>query len=420
MLGGYTASGQGGTQLIDPTRTAIGAITGLGTGAATRGLINTGAAAVSPTGGALKPLYDEGVQGITVGQRLGAKEGWIPRALNRMEQGVGSIPFFGAIQGSARNAPIAEMQRGAFNMALRELGDQLPDKVMKGTAAQGYMKKAFDRAYDKARSAMSVKLDGQWTNDFGQLLQDVKTLDPADATTFENIAKIIGNKISKAGGTLNGDQYKHLVEILGDKIGAQAKKPGGSELGVAVANLKQLLDDAARRTSGPEAAAALDAVDRGFGKAVIIQHAGLKPGGEVGEFGGKQLLAGVQRGDPTKRSTAFLSGEANMQPYAEAAAKLGQTVADSGTPERLMTAGAATGAMGTSGGAAIVGSNPWIMAPWVLNTAANLPGVRKVVGAAMAPRPSWLKPYADQARSALEASAKYGGPILIPMEQTGE
>lgn len=406
-LGGYVASGQGGTDIIGD-QTLMGAGLGMAGGAAGRGVINGIASTVSPTGGTLRPIYDAGGR-PTVGQRMGAAEGPISgplgRSMNRVEQAFSSVPLVGGIQRASRNASIDQMQRGAFNEALKEIGLTLPDRVSKGVVAHRFAQKAFDDVYDRARSGMQLAPDGQWAQEFGQLQQTVATLDPAAQNTFKTIANGIGARLKASGGTLKGDQYKAVVSKLGEKIGALRSNPrGDTELAAAVESLKEMVDDAARRQSDPAAVALLDQADAGYSKLVVIENAARRRGGQPGEFNGTSLDAAVQQTNKSRRSRAYLRGEATMQDYATAAKQLGDEVPDSGTPERLMT-------MGAVGGLGAI--NPMLAAPYAANTLLNAPGIRQGVGRMMAPSQS---PSAQALAEQLRRRAylgSIGGPLAV-------
>lgn len=406
-LGGYVASGQGGTDIIGD-QTLMGAGLGMVGGAAGRGVINGIASTVSPTGGALRPIYDAGGR-PTVGQRMGAAEGPISgplgRSMNRVEQAFSSVPLVGGIQRASRNASIDQMQRGAFNESLKEIGLTLPDRVSKGVVAHRFAQKAFDDVYDRARSGMQLAPDGQWAQEFGQLQQTVATLDPAAQNTFKTIANGIGARLKASGGTLKGDQYKAVVSKLGEKIGALRSNPrGDTELAAAVESLKEMVDDAARRQSDPAAVALLDQADAGYSKLVVIENAARRRGGQPGEFNGTSLDAAVQQTNKSRRSRAYLRGEATMQDYATAAKQLGDEVPDSGTPERLMT-------MGAVGGLGAI--NPMLAAPYAANTLLNVPGIRQGVGRMMAPSQS---PSAQALAEQLRRRAylgSIGGPLAV-------
>jgi hypothetical protein len=368
--GAYVSSGQGGTQLIDPQNAVKGALVGSVAGAAGRGVTNTVASAVSPTGGALAPLLEAGVR-PTLGQRMGG-------IANRAEQAFTSIPAVGGIQRSARSAAIDEMQTGAFNKALNEIDTELPRGIKKGTQAHAFAQNAFNQVYDKARAGMQFGLDQDFAKDAAAITQDASLLTRDSQGVLKKIADDVGNKLRASGGVLNGDQYKIVQERIGKKIAALRKNPNGDgELADILGDFQTAIDNAARRQSPKAASDLLDKADRGYAKMVIIENAARARGGEPGEFSGVGLDRAVQTTNSSRRSRAYLRGEANMQDYATAARRLGDNVADSGSAERLLT----------NGGMALTAHSvsPLFAIPWAVDTAATLPGVRQVLGSLMTP-----------------------------------
>jgi len=208
------------------------------------------------------------------------------------------------------------------------------------------------------------------------------------------------------GGVLVGQDYKNLVSRIETKVRGLRKNPSGdTELADALEGLSLTLDKAARRHSTPEAVSALDATDRGYVMAVLIEEAGRKAGTEIGEFTGKNLESAILS-NSGRRSRQALRGEAPLQDYAKAGVRLGNNMPDSGTPERLLTGLTAAGSM--SGVAAM--THPLIMAPWVIDTLANLPGGKQAVNLLLSPNRKAL----DPARRKLMERAHLGGLIAAP------
>jgi hypothetical protein len=405
-LGGYVASGQGGTQIADLSNVATGAAFGAGAGAATRGALNSVGAAISPDGGALAPLFKAGVR-PTVGQRLGASESGAGRMLNRAEQAFGSVPLVGGVQRSARNAAVDEMQVGAFNESLGEIGLALPKSIKAGPQRHKFAQNAFDHVYDKARSGMRFTFDEDFINDMVTLTKDGELLTADSQNVVKKIANDIGSKLNASGGQLSGDQYKLVQSRLGKKIAALRSNPNGDgELADLLEGLKTAIDNGARRQSPKEFVELLDKADAGYAKLVVIENASKLRGGDAGTFNGNQLDRAVQSTNKSRRSRAYLRGEAVMQEYASAAKKLGDELPDSGTGERLATMG--------GGAAAAHFISPYALLPWAADTAANLPGVRQTLGTLMAPRPQSIKPGADATRRFLEELARYGSISAVP------
>lgn len=402
-LGGYIASGAEGTDPFSAAAAAGGALAGTAGGVIGRGALNAGGRALSPTGGELAPAYAEGVK-PTIGQRLGG-------IFDRAEQAFASIPAVGGIQRSARNRALKEWQAGAFNRSLREIGEKLPKGVQSGTAAHRHMQQAFNKAYDKARSGMTFRPDGEFAQDFGAVQQEVAALSDQSQRAFTRIVKEVGTRLRARGGVLDGDNYKTAVSKIEAKVRSLRKNPQGDrELADALEGVALALDKGARRHSSPEAAAALDAADRGYASAVMIEEAGRRAGGgDAGEFTGKQLEAAI-RGNSGLRSRKFLSGKHPDQDYAAAGVRLGDNLADSGTPERLMTAGGTLGGMGSL--AHFV--DPITLTPWLADTVANLPGGRQAVNLLLAPNRKAL----DPARQHVLERAHIGG-LLVAAPAAG-
>jgi hypothetical protein len=396
-MGFYIGSGSDGTDPLSLGGGVMGAGAAMAGGAIGRGAINSAARAVSPTGGALREVYKEGGR-PTIGQRIGG-------VADRAEQAFASIPGIGGVQRSARNAAVQDWQAGAFNKALREIGEKLPKGVKSGTSAHAYMQRAFDKAYDKARSGMTFRPDQDFANDLGRIQQDVAALSDQSKNAFRNIIKgNLGNRLAARGGTLGGDDYKRAVSQITKKANKLRNNPQGDhELAAALEDFAAAMDGAARRHSPPEFAKLLDNADRGYAQAALIEGAGKRAGGgEIGEFTGKQLEAEI-RNNSGVRSRRMLSGNALLQDYAAAGVRLGDSVPDSGTPERLMTMG------GLAGMAHFL--DPLTLTPWAIDTAANLPGVRQGVNALIAPN----RPALDPVREAMMRRARLGGAVGAPL-----
>lgn len=403
-MGAYIGSGADGTEMFSGSNALAGAVGGALGGVVGRGAINTAARAISPTGGYLAPAYAEGVQ-PTLGQRLGG-------IADRAEQAFGSIPAVGGIQRAARNNAVEQWQAGAFNQALRDIGTELPKGVRTGTAAHAYMQRSFNQAYDKARSGMTFRRDPEFDKDFTDLVQnEVVALGNDGQRIFKSFVDRGNNLLTARGGTLAGQDYKSLVSRIEAKVRSLRKNPqGDTELADTLEGLSMALDKGARRHSTPEAVQAIDAADRGYVKAVLIEEASRRAGSDMGEFTGKQL-EGAIRNSSGRRSRQALRGEAPLQDYAAAGVRLGNTMPDSGTPERLMYGITAAGGMG--GAAGVI--HPGLMAPWVIDTIASLPGARQAVNLLMAPNRRGL----DPARQRLMERAQLSGALLAaPAAQT--
>lgn len=381
--GAYGALEGSGTDRQQPVVGAVlGGLTGAAGGAAGERVAQGVGRALAPTGGALAPLYAEGVR-PTIGQRFSAR-GIGGGLLNTAEEALGSVPVIGAGIRGAREKARVQFQRGAFNIALREIGDQLPDDISHGTQAHAYTQDAFNRAYDEARSGMSFKPDLDYANDVAALRNDITTSGIYDQAQQKKIGDIINNavvsRLQSSGGQLSGDAYKNATSAI-DKA-AQKLSSSDPIVSDALYQYSDILDSAARRSSSPDAVAAMEAADRGYAKLVRIELASKAAGGgDIGDFTPSQLNRAVQQATGGVRSRAYLRGDALMSDYAQAGLSLSDKLPNSGTVDRALLSTAATGGLGGLGyitpvGAALTGAAGSLYAP----------GVRDVVGAALAPR----------------------------------
>jgi hypothetical protein len=358
----------------------LGALGGAGGGVAGRFLTNSVGRAISPTGGALRELYEAGVR-PTLGQRF-VNSGLVGNAVNATEEALQSIPLAGAAVRGARGKAREQFERGAFNSALTEIGDKLPDEMALGTEPHAYMQRAFSDAYDKARSGMSFVPDAQYQADRAAFAQELgKGVLSADQV--EKVTRILDNVVTsrlQAGqGSLTGDAYK----VAASELGKASKKLSAAEplVADALSEYMNIFDDAARRSSSPEAVALLDAADKGYAKAVRIEQAAAARGAnqEAGRFTPSQFDRAVQQASGGVRSRAYLRGDALMSDYAEAGKALSDRLPDSGTPTRLMT--------GALLGAGTIKMGPAFAVP-VAATMPYMPVARDLATSFLAPRSS--------------------------------
>jgi hypothetical protein len=361
------------------TGAATGAAAGLGGGEAGRFVGRALASTIAPTGGNMAATYARGVY-PTVGQRF-ADSGIVGKAINTGEQALQSVPLAGSMVARAREIPREQFELGAFNEALGEIGQALPKGTKPGTAPNAFAQKAFNDVYDQARSGMQFVPDAQFAQELGAWQQDLMSGVLSQEQT-KRVQAIISNAVGSRvrNGGMNGEGFKAASSALA----AASRKTGNDPLvSDALANFGGLFDNAARRSSNPEAVAMLDAADRGYAKLVRIEQAAAARGGEPGRFSPKQFDRAVQQTSGKVRSKAYLRGDALMQDYADAGRGLSDTLPNSGSAERLMT-GQAVGAGGLGGLGSLIGMGTIakgapLLAPYV-------PGVNHTLTRLIAPR----------------------------------
>jgi hypothetical protein len=372
-----------------------GALSGAAGGVLGRGVVNRIAGAVAPN---VSPevalLRDKGVR-LTPGQAIG------PTA-SRIEEKLVSIPGVGDLIRNGRTRALGDFNRAVINDALRPLGKELPEGL-EGPRAMKFAQQAFDDAYDGARSGMQLAPDAQLAADLADLETRVKggALSRESANRLANIySGRVGRRIQ--AGAVGGDEYKKMVSELG-ALQSSAKKTDG-ELADAIGEMKTHIESAARRSSPPEAVAAMDAADEGYAQFVRAEQAAQMRGGDTGVFTPTQYDAAVQKMDGTVRSRGYLRGDALGQDMASAGKSiLRDAVPNSGTADRALAGGAVLGAGYLSppviGGAGVLG-------------AAYAPGVRDALSWAIAGDRS---PAALAAAGFLRDRAKIGGVLGVPL-----
>lgn len=346
---------------------------------------------IAPTGGNMNALYRAGVK-PTIGQRF-ADRGVVGRAINTTEQALQSVPLVGSAIRGAREEARDQFQIGAFNEALREVGEQLPKGMRPGTDPQAYAQKTFDRVYAEARGAMMFRADDELAQDLAALGPDISTLGPQARGKLKAIMdNQVNNRVTN--GEMSGRDFKRTVSDIGKHIARMRKSQNSEDQALAdvLEGIKSSIDAAARRHSDPDAVALLDAADAGYAKLVRIENAAARVGGEAGTFSPKAFDRAVQKEAGGVRSKSYLRGDALMQDYATAGKNLDDTLPNSGTADRVMT-GYAVG--GPIAGAAIY-ADPATAAVLGGIAAAYAPGVRKVMQTAISPAGPKRKAVSDQ------------------------
>lgn len=392
--------GAAGAGAADDGNRLGGAAGGAGSALA-GGLIGRGVArAVAPSGGGLADLYEAGVR-PTPGQRF-VNSGVAGRALNATEEALQSVPLVGAAITGARQEARDQFQIGAFNSALKEIGEELPKGMKPGTAPHAFAQKKFDDIYDLARSGMQVVPDQQLANDIAALAPDIQALGP---TAQNKLKGILANVIKD---DLSGDTYKRVMSDLGKKIAQNRKGSMADDQALAdvLDEVKGALDSAARRHSDPEAVKLLDAADAGYAKFVRIEEAGMKRSGDAGTFTPTQFDAAVQKTTGGVRSKAYQRGDALMQDYASQGKNLADRLPNSGTADRALTAGG----LATAAGAYI---EPSVAAILGILGLAYAPGARKITTGAFAPAGPTRKAISEQLKRLSPATAGTGAALAL-------
>jgi hypothetical protein len=294
--------------------------------------------AISPkasTDAGVALLKESGVR-PTVGQTLG---GWA----NRAEEKAQSLPIVGDAIAAARRRAVDQLNTAAINRATSPIGVKVDKIGQEGIKEAG---DALSQAYDDVLSGLkSIKFDGQWRQDFGQLKTLAKGLPGPVRGTFNNkVRTLIEDRISPAGGMTS-----QTMKELDSELGQMARRYGRSsvaseqELGDAFMQAQALLRDQVGRNS-PAAAGRLKDINTGWANLVRVEAAGKSAINNEGVFSPAQLNMGIRQADKSTRGRSVSRGTALMQDLGNAGARLGNRVPNSGTADRLILGGAGLGA----------------------------------------------------------------------------
>lgn len=357
-----------------PGETLAGTIIGGVEGAAVGALPFAASRVLSPkTPEAVLDMRDRGIP-MSVGQTLG-----IPNVEANIAK---LLPVGGDVTLAAQRRAFGDLPRAYLDEAAGRIGVPPLDKTLKPTERFGQTQKAFNEAYEKAKSNMFVARDEPFDTavaEFRARLKNGVDFDPVNAKRLEKL--LDDTVVRRLSGKPSGDTYKSLDSLLGKRRAAFGKAQN-DELVSGVDEMQRILRANATRHSDPAAVKFLDDVDEGYSYLIRGEEAAKAAGTPAGDFSPSQLLKAVQKGDISARGRAFARGEARGQEFAERGVEaLGQGATDVAPIER---------GVGLFAG-------PTILSP--VNAAlgiANAPGVRPALNTLIAGRrPEALKEMGD-------------------------
>lgn len=270
-------------------------------------------------------LRNAGVQ-FTPGQLIGG-------VAKHVEDTLTHLPFVGDAITAARARGYQQFNRGAVNDALAHIGQAVPDRVETGHGAIAYAKKAFGNHYDATLARAQLLPDQQFASDVADVAKRATdgTLNAESAAQLQKTAmSVLGHRFQGAN-MLDGQTVKSVVSELRVRAG-QASDPAYKQ---ALSDLGSAVRSAAARSSAPDVAADLANADAGYAKYAVLRRAAATP--ENGVFSPAQLQTASRANDTSVGKGASATGEALLQPYAEAGrAVLPSKVGDSGTGPRTL------------------------------------------------------------------------------------
>ena len=339
----------------------------------------------------VKTLMNEGVT-PTTGQILGG-------GFKRFEEGLSSVPLVGDFIKNAQLRAVEDLNKAAFNRALKPIGKELP-KDITGREAVQFADDALGNAYQKLLPKMTVKADTTFTTGLSNLKQAVDS-GAINQTTKDFFNKWIDNNVTnkfQGQGAITGETLKGIQENFRVKINELSLSTINDERVIAGA-LKQAQDEFRQLVtrSNPNYAKELNAINTGYANFKRVQNAASKLGAEEGIFSPAQLQNAVRAMDKSKDKARFAEGKALMQDLSESGKTvLGSKVPDSGTPYRTMAAILASGGAGVSG-------YPGIAAGLAASPVMYSSGGQKMMAALLAKRPAGAQNFAEQVRNNQQA-----------------
>jgi hypothetical protein len=322
----------------------------VGAGTALGPIVEKAAGVVAPRiTEAAQTLREAGVKNLTPGQAYGG-------FLQRIEQGLSSIPWIGDFVSGAQRRNIQDFDRAVYDKVLGNINKKVPSNLN----GQDAFKFADDQISD-AYNTLVPKLSLPQTVIVGRTEQGgLQTLDDQinsivsaykqdlPEKTPDYVSNIINNYYTKkiAKGDMSGKDLKALESTISKEINKYYRSSEGTqkEAGNTFLKIQGALRDAIE-TANPEYRGELQPINRAFGELQIIKKAASSTAAEEGVFSPKQLQTAVKASDPT-RGSQVARGEARLQELAEAGVSaLGSKVPDSGTAYRgmlgagLLTAG---------------------------------------------------------------------------------
>lgn len=373
-LGAAVGAANGAVTPVDPnSQDFAGSKLGqLGTGAA----FGAGGAALAgalgkmvsgATGPAQQQLAQSGVT-MTPGQILGG-------AAARTEDKLTSVPILGDMIKNAQQRAADSFNTATYNQVLAPLGQKYSGPI--GNDGVAAVKQTISDAYDSALSRMTFKAtDPAFQSDITGLASMAQNLPPQQAQQFKNIFQT--QVMGKLGpqGNMDGQTLKGAQSELSRIASGYAGDPNydNRQLGAAVGEIKNAIDNSLPRYNPPDAVQQLSNANSAYANFVRLRSAAGSQGAmnNGGVFTAAQLNSAVRANDKSVGKGASATGNALMQDFSGAGQQvLGAKYPNSGTPGRAAIMGALSALGG--GGAAMAGYGPQALAGAGVGALASLP-----------------------------------------------
>lgn len=317
---------------------AMQALTGAAVGGVANPLLHAIGGAISPTiGAAQQKLLDAGVP-LTPGQIKGGN--WA-----KVEDMATSLPGVGSVIRNSQQRALQGYNTATYDKVLEPLGVKFSDVANgAGAGSEGVaaVKKTISNAYDNTLSQMTFKPDGQFQQGLQNLASMAQSLPSTEQKQFlDAIQRQVVGKINPTTMSMDGQTLKQVQSELGRLSRNWLGDPSADKrnLGAAVGEVKNLIDQSLSRNNPPELSNALQNANAAYANYVRLRGAAGSMGAmnNDGVFTAAQLQNAVRGADKSVGKGATATGNALMQDWSSAGQSvLGNKYPDSGTAGRSM------------------------------------------------------------------------------------
>jgi hypothetical protein len=261
-------------------------------------------------------------------------------AFKTAEEKAQSLPIVGSAITGAKERGIQDLNRAAFDRALKPLGEKLPKGVV-GREAVEFTSEKLSQAYDDVLGKIGeIAPDQEMIRDFNRIGGSIANL-PKDK--LEQFVRVLQNEVAGRiqGGALSAESLKAAESNIGQAARGYMKSPDYDQrmLGRALQDAQAALRETVQRQA-PQYANELKAVNRGWANFLRPQRASTSVAAEEGVFSPAQLHNSVKALDSSRNKASFAKGNALMQDLSEPAKKVMQDqTRNSGTADRALQAG---------------------------------------------------------------------------------
>lgn len=366
-------------------RGAAGAEEGERTSGFAKGLAAGAGAAVAGN------AVTRGARGLMSDRTVRAMDGLKGVKLTTLQKlGLGKVEASGTgipLAHGARLKSIKSFNINNANRALSYIGEKVPRGVEPGTELNAHINNRLSAAYNDLRPHIVGSEDGQFVNAITAIKAGAAT--PEKKKMFADIDEAIA-MFKDENGHYTGQGYRQASERLRALIkdfSAAAENQGSTaarDMARAAEQTRKQMQHLIQRQT-PEVGARLKKIERGWAHKMRIEDASNRAlaADETGVYGPTNLLHATKALDTSANKSAFASGKAFDQKYAEDASRI---MGGGNVPKiNIRDTGYAAVTLGLGGYAAPT------MLPWVAAAATGLygPGIKTIVQAAIAgKRPS--------------------------------